>query len=528
MNRATAIAGLLCTGLALSAILYTYQLDRVPAYVTLDEAHFAVHAASIARTGRNLNGQILPPLISLTDPEGEPFNLPWGSTYYLPLGMYLIAGALKLLPLSEAAVRTPSALLGGVVNVGLVFFVAHALFRNRRAAAGSALVLALAPANVIISRQALDSVCQPPFILGALWCLATYLRKPDPRLAFAAGVILGCGIYAYVTSIVLMPFYLALFWLIAWRAGTLNGRTALWSIAGFVLAVLPMALWLAVHPEAARSLQIQYNRADPGSATLMETAAHDGIGAALSGLLHIYWSYLDPTFLFVQGGNARNLSTGEAGVFLMPVAILAPAGLYYLRHDRPRRMLLIIGLLVSAIPAAVKGSPYAIQRASGLLIYVPLFAGLGLAALAESRRVLVRAIAAIMIAAMAWQFSGFYRDYLGRYRIASARSYDPTAFRGAAELIIAHDRESAAAAIYLPENYYDVSAKWRFYTGKHNVPSLWGRTRYFSHAGMLAEAPPHSLALLPQPDAAIPAGWSTVGIVNNVANEPTSIIIERR
>src|SRR6186997_207498 len=91
-------AVLLCAGLAASAAIYTCHLDRVPAYLTLDEAHFSVHAASLAQTGRNLNGQILPPLISLADPEGEPFDVPWGTTYYLRFGMYLIAGALKVLP----------------------------------------------------------------------------------------------------------------------------------------------------------------------------------------------------------------------------------------------------------------------------------------------------------------------------------------------------------------------------------------------------------------------------------------------
>ena len=99
----------------------------------------------------------------------------------------------------------------------------------------------MAPAHVIISRQAIDSVCQMPFVLGGLWCLGAHLRKPDPRLALAAGAILGCGIYAYVTSILFMPFYLALFWFIGWRAGVLDRRTMAWSIAGFVVAVLPMA-----------------------------------------------------------------------------------------------------------------------------------------------------------------------------------------------------------------------------------------------------------------------------------------------
>ena len=347
--------GLLAAGLIASGVLYTYGLGRVPAYLTLDEAHFSVHAASLASTGRNLNGQWLPPLVNLDDPEGEPFNLPWGSTHYLPFGIYLIAGALTILPLDEATVRLPSAMLGGVINVALIFGVALALFRSRLAAAAAAATLALAPANVIISRQALDSVCQPPFVLGALWCTVTYARKPDPRLALLCGVILGCGVYAYVTSIVFMPFYLALFWFVSWRAGVFERRTLMWPLAGLIAALLPMMLWLMTHPEAARMLQMQYNRADPGSTTLMQKVV-DGGPAAIGETLHLYWSYFDPAFLFVQGGNARNLSTGDDGVFLLAVAVLLLVGIYVARRDWLASTVIFIGLAVSPVPAVIKGS----------------------------------------------------------------------------------------------------------------------------------------------------------------------------
>src|SRR6185503_16327201 len=119
-----------------------------------------------------------------------------------------------------------------------------------------------------------------------------------------------------------------------------------------------------------RSLQVQYNRADPGSLTVMQNLAGGGVIAALAGTLHIYWSYFDPSFLFVQGGNARNLSTGDSGVFLYAVAVLAPLGLYHLRDHRLARLLILIGLLAAPVPAVIKGAPYAIQRASGLLIFV--------------------------------------------------------------------------------------------------------------------------------------------------------------
>ena len=520
----------MCAGLIASAAIYTYRLDRVPAYLTLDEAHFSVHAASIAQTGRNLNGQLLPPLISLDDPEGEPFSLPWGTTYYLPVGIYLIAGALQVSPLTEATVRTPSALLGGVINVALVFAVGLALFRNPLAAAGSAAVLMLTPANLIISRQALDSVCQPPFILGGLWCLATYLRKPDPRVAGLAGVIFGCGIYAYVTSVLFMPFYLALFWFISWRAGVLDRRAIVWSIAGSAMALLPMGLWLAAHPEAARSLQMQYNRADPGSATLMQTLATGGAIAAVADTIRIYWSYFDPSFLFVHGGNARNLSTGDIGVVLWPVAVLAPIGVYVLRRSPLVRLLLVIGLLAAPLPAAIKGSPYAIQRASGLLIYLSLLAGAGLAAMALSTRALARAGAALLAFLMAFQFAVFCVEYHEDYRVRSSRAYDPTSFRDVAALIISSDGEQAATVVYLPTNFYDVGAKWRFYTLKHDRPALWLRTQYFGDISALVAAPPNSIAVIPQTDApaTLPDGWAIIDVVKNLMGEPTAAVVRRQ
>ena len=520
---------LLCTGLLASAAVYTHRLDRVPAYLTLDESHFSVHAASLAQSGRNLNGHLLPPLISLEDPEGEKFDLPWGTTYYLSFGMYLIAAVLKVLPISEAAVRLPSALLGGVVNVALIFMVALTLFRSRVAAAGAAMALALSPANVIISRQALDSVCQPAFVLGALWCLASYVRKPDPRIALACGFILGCGVYVYITSIIFMPFYLAVFWFISWRAGVLERRTILYSLAGFIAALLPMTIWLMAHPEVAYSLQIQYNRADPGSPTLMEVAAERGAAAAIANTINVYWSYFDPSFLFVEGGNARSLSTGRDGVFVLPVAVLALIGLYRLREHRTACLLIAIGLLASPLPAVIKGAPFQIQRASGLLIYISLLAGLGLASLVEGRRALVRAGAGVLTAIVVVMFALFYRGYHGEYRTASALSYDPTAFSEAVRLIMESDRERSATAVYLPTGFYDVSAKWRFYTLKHQRPALWQRTEYFSDVAALAAAPADSIAVVPQNQAAFtpPPSWTTVGVTTRLDGEPTAAVIRR-
>src|SRR5688500_4076255 len=186
---------------AVATALYTYRLDAVPAYLTLDEAHFAVHAHSIAQTGRNLNGQSLPLLIRLEGAQGEPFQLAWGHTHYLPLGMYLIAAALQVLPFDESTVRLPSALLGGFINIVLIYALALALLQSRIVAASSAALLAVAPANLIISRPGIDSVCQLPFALGGVCCVAWDLRTRDDRVDSAAGRAFGRALDAPLRAV---------------------------------------------------------------------------------------------------------------------------------------------------------------------------------------------------------------------------------------------------------------------------------------------------------------------------------------
>ncbi len=130
---------------------------------------------------------------------------------------------------------------------------------------------------------------------------------------------------------------------------------------------------------------------------------------------------------------------------------------------------------------------------------------------------------------MAWQFAGFYRDYLGNYRIRSGHTYDSTAFRTTAELIVAEDRRSPIERVYLPNGYYDVSAKWRFYTTKHERRALWPRTEYYSSLAALASAPAGSIAVVPVTSDSPPAieGWSTVEVMRNLMGDPTASVLAR-
>ena len=195
-------------------------------------------------------------------------------------------------------------------------------------------------------------------------------------------------------------------------------------------------------------------------------------------------------------------------MFLYPVAVLAPIGLYYLRHHRIVQLLIVIGLLAAPIPAVIKGSPYAIQRASGLLIYVSLLSGAGLMALAMSNRLLAagerRAACDRNDMAIQRVLSRVSRQLSCRLGVG-LRSDSISRCGG---VVIESDRRRAAA-VYMPSNFYDAGAKWRFYTRKHDRPALWRNTRYFGDVSALGAAPAGSIAVVPQVDASAtpPDGW---------------------
>ncbi len=166
---------LTCAG---AAALSFWRLSDVPMVVGGDEAHFALHAAAIAATGRDIDGRLLPLFFRI--------DL---ATWYQPMLVYLMAPAVRLFGVSEWSIRAPIALVG-VVDALLMYAIGQRLFRDTRYAVLSAVMLAMTPAHLILTRMALDYVCPLPFVLGWLWCLLTAIETDTAGPAFAAGLLL--------------------------------------------------------------------------------------------------------------------------------------------------------------------------------------------------------------------------------------------------------------------------------------------------------------------------------------------------
>ena len=182
-------------------VLYSANLGHAPIYLHEAEVLFALHAEAIATTWRDTNGRLLPLYFQMPQIG---FNV-----WFHPMVVYAMVPWLKILPLSEAAIRFPSVVVG-LTDVVLIYFIAARIFRSERWGLLAAALLALTPSHFMHSRMAMDYLYPVPFVLAWLLCLLVFLDRQRPWTLFAATSFLGIGIYSYIASTIMMPLYLAL------------------------------------------------------------------------------------------------------------------------------------------------------------------------------------------------------------------------------------------------------------------------------------------------------------------------------
>lgn len=523
--RASLAIGALAAVLAVA--VYGHRIGDTPAYIGLDEAHFGNHAYSLATTGRDLNGNLLPLFVSLEDPLGDRPALPWGTTWYHPIGFYLIASVLMVAPSSEWAIRLPLVLVG-VLNLCLVYQVVRRWYRSRALAACAAAMLAMTPSHFILSRLALDYLLPLPFILGWLWCVTTLMREPSRRRGFVTGLVLGLGCFSYVSSWLMMPIYLAITIVVTIVSARRDLIVPL--IGGFVTPLLMLVPWVIFHPDMPANILAQYQAGETRRSVVTALLSGSGVAGAVRDALSAYWSYFDPSFLFVSGGSSRLVSTGSIGVWPAGVAVLLAIGLVQIARQEatPWRLTLLAGLLLAPVPAALKGEPFAIQRAIALLPFGVLLATDGFATAMAHRSIATRVAILAVVATIPLQFSGFVRDYFGDYAPRAARALDPTAFRETAAVLFAELEKNGEHVVALTTPLYDVSAKWRFYCTTNGRLDLLARTRYFSgDLSDIRDLPPGTLAVV-DTAASRGDGWVTVATPRSVYDETPLTVLRRQ
>ena len=444
--------------------LYAFRLDYVPAHLAHDEVFFALHAHAIASTGRDLQGVAMP------------LYFPILSGYWAqPLVVYFTALFLKALPLSEIAIRLPTVVVS-TADVVLMYLVGKRLFHAERAAVLAAVMLAITPAHFILGRMGVDALYPIPFVLTWLLCLLGFEDDRQPWRVLVGVTALGIGLYTYIGALVIMPIYFAMTLMVLLAMGAPLRTYAL--TMAFVALVVPLVVWLTGHPSASAQVLGRYELYDANHTRLSGSLTRFFGSSSLIQRLNVYWSCLNPAFLFVVAEDNPVNSTFRTGMFLLPLAVFVPLGMLriFSALKTPRYLLLAAGFFTAPLAAAIVGER-TIARQQVMLPFAVLIATLGVEwAFDASKR--WRTVAAGLLVLMPLQFGFFCFDYFHAYRLRSAAWFDRN-MRGAVEAIIAQAGTGDERHIYLPDNIQFLDWYWRFYTIKHHREDLLERPSKF-------------------------------------------------
>jgi 4-amino-4-deoxy-L-arabinose transferase-like glycosyltransferase len=352
-------------------LVYPARLQDAPIYLSPDEATIAVDAHALATTGRDVYGRFFP-LYFQTQVTGES-RMGW----FTPAIFYFSALFLKVLPFSEFSVRLPTACIG-LIDVALTWLIGRRVFKDERLAFVAAALLALTPAHFILSRYALDYIYPVPFVLAWLLCLLIFLERGSLNLLFAATACLGIGFYSYIASVVMMPLYFALTCLILYQ--THATRRAYGAAAfGLLLPLVPLVLWLARHPGAFAETVQRYELYDATRLNPVQGLREFLSFPNIDRLVSLYWTFFNPSFLFLSGDRAMMFSTRTIGVFLLPIAALLPCGLVRIAASgySPVNLLIVVAFFTAPVAAVLGSEGAAIVRAAELLPFGALLAAFG-------------------------------------------------------------------------------------------------------------------------------------------------------
>jgi 4-amino-4-deoxy-L-arabinose transferase-like glycosyltransferase len=513
---------------AIAAAIYLHQFGTVPFYIGGDEATLGIHAHSIATTGRDLNGRLLPLFINVEDPLPE-FQ---GNRWWQPFLIYVTASILTVLPFAEWSVRLPLVLLA-LLNVALIFATARRLFPGVGYAMAAALFLVLTPTHLIMARQAADYFAVLTFTLVWLACLSSFLVTGRLVWAAAAGLALGIGVFSHISAWIIMPVHFLVSLVAVLRSKWPAARFALALAGGFAAPLLLLVPWLMIEPQTINETLGRYE-VRQRDLTLLQSIRDRLNYENVQDKVAIYWNYFSPSLLFMTGGVHMAQATRQVGVFLMPVAVFLVVGLYLSLGavaTSSASLVLVAGLLLSPLAATLRGEGGYVARMLVMLPFALLIAVQGLAAMIRHKHRLVRAAAVVLLVAMPFQWVGFARGYFGDYQIHSAYWYDSMNFADVADRLIEADRSEPVPKFYLASNLDDAGQRWLFYLKKYGREDLFARSAGFDPANTaLSAIPAGSLLVFLANDARL-AQFTASGrcrvesSVTHIAGSTTAVIL---
>lgn len=458
--------------IGLAALLRLISLSAFPAGLNADEAALGYNAYSLLTTGRDEHG------------HPWPVNLESFGDFKPALYAYLLIPFIKVLGLTEIAVRLPSALFG-VLAVVFIYLLAREIFPDRRLALLSAFLLAVSPWHLHFSRGGWEVNVAATFLLIGVWSFLRWVKTANFLLFVICILNFSLSMYTYQSARIIAPLLglgLALTYFPVLRA---RFRQTLF--AGVILAVLSVPLGLSlVTSNAASRLsgvgifadqgpinrinELRGHYANPNS--LIARLFHNKPVIYTVQFIKNYTDHFDPNFLFINGDVVQRNSVPETGqLFWTDVIFLCLGVVFLLRAGPPHSKIIWLWLFIAPIASALTFQTPSALRDQNMVIPLTLITAAGLFnlfQLVSSRRRVFYLLLTFTVLVYSWQLSRYLHEYYIHYPQTSPAAWE----YGFRELVpYVESVKNKYAQIYVTDKYDQPYILFLFYS--HYPPQLF-------------------------------------------------------
>lgn len=367
-----------------------YKITDIPVSVYWDEASIGYNAYSIAKSGKDEWGDLMP------------LHFRAFGEFKLPVYIYSVVPFVKIFGLNEFSVRFPAVLFSlGVVI--LTYFLAKKLFHNENTGLLSSFFVTVSPWFFIFSRTGYEAMAGLMFyLLGIL----LFIYKPNGKFLLFSTLSFILSAYSYNSFRIIVP--LTLLTLVIVESGNIRSifkKSLHWMVLSLIL--LALSIWpiyrLYVYDAGISRLQ--------------------AVGALNSqSFLRNYISHFSLDFLLLGDKNLRSQQSGFGQVYL-PDLVLLSLGLLYIIGSKSRYRFLPIALvLIGPVPAAItKESPHAL-RAISVVPFICIISAAGAIYLKRffPKKFFVESAISIIFLAF---FINYFINFINVYPISSSSEW---------------------------------------------------------------------------------------------------------
>ena len=365
----------------LAAILRFYRLGVNPPSLTWDEVAWGYNAYTIGIDARDEFGRLLP--VDYLESFGD---------YKPPAYAYLTVLPVKMFGLTEFAVRFPSALFGTITILITYFLVKELLYSQSRFANSSgfsakvgllsALLLAISPWHINLSRAAFEANVSSFFIVAGIWLFIYSMRKQSWYIVLSF-IFLVLSLYTFNTARIFTPI-MGFILIVSGRRNLIQmkKKVAVSAIVALIISVPVITFMLtpqaklryhevnifsdlSIVENSNKAMQTDYIVAHKGKycpeceevslsdISLWSRIIHNRRYLYMVEYLRHYFHHFNPSFLFIHGDGNPKFSTGDVGqLYIVSLPFLIYGSVMLVRKKNRFWWIIPVWLLTGIIPAA--------------------------------------------------------------------------------------------------------------------------------------------------------------------------------